>query len=79
MNNACVPASGRIARIPRAFACSLVLLTLLPGLAEAQRDPQLSDRLAVDLRASFDQMQRENAALSADIKRLSEQLARCAW
>lgn len=74
MNNAGVPASGRIARILRAFSCALALLTLLAGPAEAQLNPQQADYPAVDLQASFEQMKRENAALSADIKRLSEQL-----
>jgi hypothetical protein len=63
MNDACVPSCTWIGRAPRAFACSLVLIALSSGLAEAQ-----------DVQASLDQLKTENAALSGEIQRTNEQL-----
>jgi hypothetical protein len=71
MTDACVPSSGRIGRIPRVFACSLALLGLSGGLGEAQRNPQQADRFTIEIQASLDQLKKDNAALSEEIKRLN--------
>jgi hypothetical protein len=72
MNDTRVPSRGRIGRPRRAFACSLALLALSGGFAEAQSTPPQADRSAIDPQASVDQ--KESAASSTQSPGVTEQL-----